>query len=166
MPLVVVTFMDFVREPFSGARNRNVVFVRKKTGRKTDSPPGLKLGVMTANDFSRSLTALGANAFFSWLIFSWQLFFAFWPSAFPPFQSANAVGCVKIWSSMSFTYNERSNRHDFFVKHFSRSFANIFMSSRATFFFGAREILFISPPRKKIVTSFSSVSIPEFGSLT
>jgi len=57
----------------------------KKTGRKTDSPPGLKLGVMTANDFSRSLTALGANAFFSWLIFSWQLFFAFWPSAFPPF---------------------------------------------------------------------------------
>src|SRR6266403_5272224 len=115
---------------------------KKKTGRKTDYPPGLKLGVMTANDFPRSLTALGANAFFSWLIFSWQLFFAFWPSAFPPFQSANAEGCVKIWSSMSFTYKERSNRHDFFVKHFSRSFANIFMSSRARIFFGAREIFF------------------------
>ena len=53
-----------------------------------------------------------------------------------------------------------SNHHDFFVKHFSYIFEIIFTSSRAIFFFGAREICFVSPLRKKIVTSFLSLSIP------
>ena len=55
----------------------------------------------------------------------------------------------------------------FFLSNiFVANFENIFMSSRAIIFFGPREIFSFSPFRNKIVTSFMSLSIPEFAPLT
>ncbi len=59
-----------------------------------------------------------------------------------------------------------SNHHDFFVKHFSNIFEIIFSSSRAIIFLDAREIFLVSPFRKRIVTAFLSLSIPESWRLT
>ena len=55
----------------------------------------------------------------------------------------------------------------FFLSNiFVAKFENIFTSSRAIFFFGAREIFVLSPFRNKIITSFTSLSIPESAPLT
>ena len=59
---------------------------------------------MTPKDFWSREQALRANAFFSSLFFSWQPFYVFWPSTFPPFRRADAVGCVKICNKINFTY--------------------------------------------------------------
>src|SRR5207245_5768872 len=54
---------------------------------------------------------------------------------------------------------------NFFVKTFF-AFAQIFFTSvRAIIFLEAREIFSLSPSREKIVTAFSSLSMPMFGSL-
>ena len=62
-----------------------------------------------------------------------SLLFSLLASTIPPFQSAIAVGCVKMYELTSLT--RFSNHHDFFVKLFSRMFEIIFTSSRAIFFF-------------------------------
>ena len=62
----------------------------------------------------------------------------------------------------NFTY-EFIHPQIFFVKSFF-AFALIFFTrTRATIFFEAREIFSLSPLREKIVTAFSSLSIPMFG---
>jgi hypothetical protein len=53
-----------------------------------------------------------------------------------------------------------SNHHAFFVKHFSDIFEIIFTRLRAIIFFDVREIVFVSPLRRKIVTAFTSLSMP------
>ena len=128
-----------------------------------NSPPGLKFGVVTPKSFrsrSRPLTLvpLFLRALFlsSFLSFSGH-------RLVPPFQSATAEGLGE--DKFNFT-TRLSNLHIFFVKQFSRVSANIFTSSCATFSLFARGIFFVRPSRKKTITSFSSLSIPEFAPLT
>jgi hypothetical protein len=46
-------------------RAMQLVSCAKKTGRKINSPPGLKFGIMTPKKYSESFKALRASAFFS-----------------------------------------------------------------------------------------------------
>src|SRR3954471_3835830 len=81
----------------------------------------------------------------------------------PPFQSATAEGLRE--DKFNFT-TRLSNHHAFFVNHFSNDSKNNFRRSRATFSLEARGIFLVWPLRQKIITSFSSLSIPDSAPLT
>src|SRR6266480_3356792 len=65
----------------------------KKTGRKINSPPGLKLGVFRPESFRGCYQALGLSASFSSLFFSLLLSFSLPSTLFPPFNPQRAERC-------------------------------------------------------------------------
>src|SRR6266480_1616246 len=149
-------FLDYARNEQS-AHN-------KKTGRKINSPPGVEVRVVTPKAFGAVNQAWGVNASFSSLIFS-LLLFSSSPSTNSPLSSATrAELCEEL--GMTSLIRVQLIVTFFLSNIFVANFENIFTSSRAIILFGAREIFSFSPFRNKIVTSFASLSIPEFAPLT
>jgi hypothetical protein len=118
---------------------------------------------VTPKAFGAVDQAWGVSASFSSLIFS-LLLFSSSPSTNSPLSSATRAELCEELGMTSLTSSV--NRHIFFVKLFVAKFKNIFTSSRAIIFFGACEIFIFSPFRNKIITSFTSLSIPESAPLT
>src|SRR6195256_3712206 len=120
-------------------RARSAQRKSKKTGRKINSPPGLKFGVMTPKDFEVVIKRWALMPLFLRCFFL-RCFFSFLGHRLiPPFQSANAVMCELGITSL--TTNE-------VIVTFSLS--NIFLAclkfslrARARYFFWNCAIFFL-----------------------
>src|SRR5438876_4654807 len=102
---------------------------KKEPGGKLNSPPGLKLGVVTPKAFGVVMKREGVNASFS-LLFSRPPFCVFLPSTIPPFQSADAEGCEEFeMNSTSLTNG--SVTITFFLSNIFLACSKIFLRARA-----------------------------------
>jgi len=109
----------------------------------------VEVRVVTPKAFGAVDQAWGVNASFSSLIFSLLLSFSS-PSTNSPLSSATRA---ELCEELGMTSLKRVQLIiTFFLSNvFVAKSKNIFTSSRAIFFFGAREISFFSPFRKKII---------------
>ena len=120
---------------------------KKKPGGKTKFSSRVEVWGCDSERFSKPLIKRRASMPLSFLRFSFCCFLSFLSHRLliPPFQSAFAEICEELGMT---SLNDEIHRPFFFVKRFSQTFSNSFISSRATFFFDAREIFFFWPSRK------------------
>ena len=115
----------------------------KKTGRKNKFSSRVEVRVVTPKAFGAVNQAWGVNASFSSLIFSLLLSFSS-PSTNSPLSSATRA---ELCEELGMTSLNRVQLivTGFLSNIFVAEFAKIFTSSRAIIFFGAREIVCLSP---------------------
>ena len=107
----------------------SICALRKKTGRKINSPPGLKFGIVTPKDFPKSLIKRRASMPLSFLRFSFCCFLSFLSHRLliPPFHSVFAE--VREELGMTSLNDEVITR--FFLSNVFRKHFRISLRARA-----------------------------------